>query len=355
MSATPELDTIITALRAVGVQIEHAYEYRGEPGVDRHRVELPDTVNSVSLPFTANEWCAICMSEAPEGADFESLYIGPCCGNTGMVQDIINGAFRSGGVLTADELQTVGSLLRGHDGWEYFSGAFDVLEALQPARWQPFPLRNTYTDGTTLPELLDPWEKLCVIHAALEPVLQLERDAQPRVQPVHPAVEAQHPGTAVMSRLEDGLRQVSWGDMTAPHTESLETADPTTEHGQRQLDDAGTHTLTRRIALMKLLQPARDLEALLEGMIAAEEPVTGFALVTPGTDQVLTSYRGLCVYADQAAAERVLELWARVETLESSRARHGSEVHVPTYIEPSGLAELVAVTVTVADGLVVQR
>jgi hypothetical protein len=356
MPAPEDLSEILAALAAVGVTVGHKYEYRGEQGAGRYCVDLPDTVASVSLPFTAREWCAICMSEAscPE-EHYESIYIGGCCGNTGLVQDIVNSAFRSGGLLSADELQTAGSMLRGHDGWEYFSGEFDVFEALQPERWEPTPLYNGYRDTSTLPARLDPWEKICVIHAALEPLLALERDEQPKERPVHPEVEAERPGTAVMSRLENSLRRTSWGDMLAPSLKQLAEADPATEHGQRQLDEASSHRLSRRLAFMRLLQPTRDLNALLDEMVATEEPIDGFAIVRRGSDEVLTSNRGLCVYGDRAAAERVLELWGRVETVDSSRARHGAEVHVPEFVDPSGIVELLPITVTVADGLVVRR
>jgi len=77
--------------------------------VQYHRTE-EGKVRSVLLPLTPAEWCKCCMREG----DF---YRGPCCGNMGRAQDILNSIFRDGGWAESDELYEWYQLLRSHDGY----------------------------------------------------------------------------------------------------------------------------------------------------------------------------------------------------------------------------------------------
>lgn len=333
----------IEQLRRVGVVVNHEYEYRGSQK-NRHRVDLEDTVSSIILPFIPLEWCAICMCES-------ELYIGPCCGNTGAVQDVINGSFRNSGDLSANELAFIGPLLRSHDGWEIYAGEFDIDKALQPARWRVGDqIVQNYSESQEIPATLDPWEKICVIHAALEDVLALAEDEVP----YEPRKE-ELKGQQVINTLHDTLEAIRWSDVCSPNTSGEHFENQKPEYKQKAFDEKDSHIMQRKIALMRLIEPARELVDTLEDMLQNDPPLQGYALVSSGTDNLLKTHLGLCIYANKEAVDRVIKGWAKHETPESSRGRHGEGIHVPTYIEPSGLADIVPISVSIQNGLEIQR
>ena len=66
--------------------VQHHLAYR-RPKDDP---EAPVWIDKVKLELEPEEWCSMCMFEG-------SHYIGPCCGNTAVQQDIVNDVFRESG------------------------------------------------------------------------------------------------------------------------------------------------------------------------------------------------------------------------------------------------------------------
>lgn len=320
MAATT-IEERIDALRKIGVPVGNDHEYRGKVGSgDRKSHDLPGTVEGVSLNFTAEEWCRMCMRDYPGGDQF-SLYLGGCCGNMGVCQDVMNACFRDGGYLSADDLQTIGPLLRGHDGFEPFGGDFDVDEYLYASTFRK----------------LDPWERVCVIHRALEDALKLPRQDKPRADSdVREGYEDGKPGNLAITKLYNTLARIEWSDL-------FDGGD---------LPGKVSHKMQRRIALARLVEPTQKLVDILEAEMGTE-PFTGYALVKPGTDEVLDNRQGQLLFDEREDAQYLLDLWARWETEESARKKHGEDVHEPVFVKPD--AEIVAVSVSAYGGIEVLR
>ena len=83
--------------------LEH--EYRG-PNGSRKKFDL-DLFTGVTLPFSCDEWCALCMNG---GSD----YLGGCCGSLSAVQDRLNATFRGDGYITTHHLKEIIEILNEH-------------------------------------------------------------------------------------------------------------------------------------------------------------------------------------------------------------------------------------------------
>lgn len=290
----------VRALEPLGVQVAHDYVYEGEVGVNRHRIDLLDTVHSVFLPLTPVDWCHIAMREG-EG------YMGGCCGNMGVLQDTTNGVFRDGGWADAGAMLTIGEMARGHEGFEEtFPEMDDDRFAELVQAWHDMPAEPP--EGA----VFDPWWKVGIVFNAVEPQLKLARVDTPSTT-FHP--DRRSEDRDLLHVVANTAGSMAWNDM-------FTRDDP---------EDLGTHELNRVVAQARLYPMVRRLADLLEGMGVAFD---GFGLVEPGTDNVLSNMRGLCLYRERAHAERIMELWAR---------------------DGDTPADLVSVTVDVKDGLVVHR
>lgn len=94
----------------------------------------------VWLPLTPEDWCALCMREEAgylsnrkdEDGDAvyrASEYMGGCCGSMSYVQDQLNGWFRDGGYVSAQEFVELGKAMRDHNcGGE--SESYESVDAI---------------------------------------------------------------------------------------------------------------------------------------------------------------------------------------------------------------------------------
>jgi hypothetical protein len=283
----------LAPLRELGVLFSHDYKYVGVVGEDRHRVELPDAITSVFLPFNPEEWCRIAMREG-------DLYVGGCCGNTGAIQDEINGAFRNGGWIDSGDLLTVGLSALNHEGFEDFIEDGDESYTAALARWPD----------------LDPWARLGVIYRAVETVLK------PRSWEIPKEV-----GDPVRE-LESCLASLTWARM----------------FGDNDIFRA-QHEANAALTRARALAPTRLLLAELE---QNEDVFEGYALVKPGTDTVLVNRMGACIYADLAEAEKWVEISSRRDEDEDDEPSNRIKEDVFE-------AEIVPVSVSTATGLQIRR
>jgi hypothetical protein len=226
------------------------------------------------------------------------LYVGGCCGNTGAIQDEINGAFRDGGWIDSASLLTVGLSARGHEGFEEFIEDGDESYTAAIGRWPS----------------LDPWGRLGVIYRAVEIVLKPRRWEIPE--------EMGDP----IRELESCLARLDWARL----------------FGNDDLFRA-QHEANAVLTRARALTPTRLLLAELEKNEAGFE---GYALVKPGTDTVLINRMGACIYADYAEAEKWVEISSRrdAEDEPSNRSK-----------EDDFEAEIVPVSVSTATGLQIHR
>jgi hypothetical protein len=307
--------TRLQAIRDLGVVVHHEQEYYGE--VPRQHRDRPDTFASAFLGdvITAKEWV---RATQREGAD----YIGPCCGNTGACQDILAGVYRDGGSIDRGDLWMLGSYLSGHDGYELF--ALDTDEAFEQMidGWRTGVIVDEHG-----PQKFGVWEKFLTVYRAVEPMLF--------PGPIQmPWARKERPGDlyaeADLRLLEEALGHASWKALFHNHDD----------------DEAGL--ASHRLQYVEQLARVRPMVARLHEALS-ERPVEfdGFAMVTPGTEEVLSNGMGLCLYATREQAERIREVTGRAKD-DAEEREHGrpEEVVVP---------EVVPVVVTLEGGLEVRR
>lgn len=284
--------------RWFGITHENVWEGTGE---DRRNYLLLDTVSGIHLPLGAEEWMAMGMREGDE-------YIGGCCGNLSASQDIMTGVFRDGGWIEGADLLTIGDWVGGHDGFEWdfedvsdeeFHTRIQRLQAVIAKGQQPRP-----------------WPVIGLVYRAVEPMLKLTQSHEP-IDRNGPSEERPHTTEEgdLVTVLERELSYMTWADLL------------------RRSDDIISHERQMLLKRAKVLPLAQRLAQKLQEH--AEEEYDGFALVAPGTDRVLSNYRGLCVYGSEEEAQHVLDVWARMDD------------------QPEG--EIVPCKTTLQQGLVIGR
>jgi len=80
-------------LTAFGCEINQEHEYRTDKETGARAEHNVNLFRNILLPFTAQEWCSICMREGED-------YLGGCCGNMSAMQDIIQEVFRNSGFIS---------------------------------------------------------------------------------------------------------------------------------------------------------------------------------------------------------------------------------------------------------------
>jgi hypothetical protein len=255
----------IAALGALNVSAPYAEVWVGEVGIDRHTEEDRTEVRGVAVPWSDSEWCQTCMRDGEQ-------YIEGCCGNTSAMQDRLNGAFRDSGWLDAADLLYVGNLAQTHEGFELFvEGMSDTDFNAHLARWDE----------------LDPWEKLGLCYQATYPLLKPRSYELPRLG--RPETDEEHS----MRALESTLARLDWADLFSDQD----------ERGRQR------HANLLRLKA-QALGPAQTLVRALE---ENAERFDGYAVVDPENERVLVDTYGLCIFDNEAEAQRSIELWQRVD------------------------------------------
>jgi len=251
-------------LENVGVVIHPETVWLGTPGVDRRQEKVPDTLSSIFLPLSAEEWCSIAMREGEN-------YVGGCCGNMGVLQDTINEIFRNSGCADNSELLTVYEMAKGHDG-------FDTFEELNEPQFSELLERWEHLDG---------WEKIGLICNGVEPMLKPKQHEGPSNYSVPPEERD------IIHVLHGSLARLSWQGLFT-----------------REGDEAATHEANRLTALAKILPLTQQL---LEQLENSTERFEGYALASPETGEILYNAYGLCFYHNLEAAQKMGEIWQRMD------------------------------------------
>lgn len=262
-------------LGRLGVEFHQDYDYGKQGTETRHRFNVP-VFRNFHLPFTADEWCDLCMHEG----DF---YIGGCCGTTSAAQDILNHVFREGGWVNGKELTEVADLLANHDenpdSPYLFSALAEPLDAAVQHAWE------RWTE-------IDPWEKLAVIWHIVRGYISPE---VPRAKGAHLS-----PLDAAISTAAEGLRYLSYA--RAFKWDEDEDGKPDSQAKAR-----------RKLTLAKLLPALKVINEQIESLDPG--PFEGFALIDKekGPDAIAENGMGLCLYETQAQVDDILNLWREQE------------------------------------------
>jgi hypothetical protein len=258
-------------LMRVGVDFTLVENWVGD--VPRTPVLDPNRIRSVRLPFTPDDWWQLTTREGDD-------YIGPCCGTTGVMQDILCGAYRDGGWIGSEHFIELGQLAISHgDGFEDWGK----------------PLSESGVKAAVADwENLERWDRLGVVYRAFK--TSLEPKGLHKLRTPEP-VPTEHDH---ISALFAGLGVLRYSDLFAKD------------------EDSGQHRATTMLYVARLVPAMR----MLLPMFQAYEPFIGFAIVADEEpDSVLDNSLGLCVYSTVKDAQEIIDISTKNDPKFKTRIR----------------------------------
>ena len=284
-------------LRPVGVKLAYKQRWCANDPPPREPYVDPSVITHIRLPFTPTDWWELTTRDGKD-------YIGPCCGTSGAMQDILCGAYRDSGWIEGRDLLRLGALGEGHDGYEDWKDPLSLDE-----------LREKTTLDAWVEH--DRWGIIGLIYRALRPKLDVSfidhKLRKPR------PTEKQ-----VFSILRSGLTYLSWRDVF-----------------NRNQDTQDQDHANRLLLLARILPAAK----LFMKSLTTYQPFDGFALVVGQTDEVLDNHQGMCIFKTVADAQRVIELSEKSrKSLTEDNPNHPDAEPLDVAIRP--------VRVSVEEGLV---
>lgn len=265
MAAFPAFPAIDEKLRTfAGVEIQYEEEWVGEVGKNRHPEPRPEIIRQVRLPFTPAEWWELTTRE---GGD----YIGPCCGTTGAMQDILCAVYRDGGWISGSDFLELGMHAESHpDGFENWNKKLSEKQ-----------LNTAIEKWSKVPN----WDRIGIIYRALKDRLRpgIQQELWPRTTDLTEK--------DVLRILHSGLRYLKFQDVFGGDK------DPA-----RQLHANRVVTLARVLPAAKLFFKT----------LAGYQPFTGVAIVSAeNPEHVIDNHQGLCLYKSEEDAQEVIRLSTR--------------------------------------------
>ncbi len=254
-------------------------------------------IDSISLPFTPEEWCSLAMRDGED-------YMGGCCGNLSALQDYVNAAFRDSGHIGGHEFLEIALIAKEHDGFEEFKVGLT---------------QEKYDEALTRWEKMHPWQKMALLYHATKTKLHPQRYEHDLNSNRKDNIEN------CFDTLQVGLSFLRYSDMFA-----------------RGEDDSKQKHAGRLVQLARIMPAAKKTIDLLSANIEVFE---GVAIVEVGTDRVLTNSFGMCLYDSAAKAGEIIELWCRND--KNRETIPNEEPQKPT----RELVEIRPIRVTVEKGL----
>jgi hypothetical protein len=287
-------------LRPVGVKLSYKRRWRRNDPPPRESFIDPNVIESVRLPFNPTDWWHLTTRE---GRD----YIGPCCGTSGAMQDIICEAYRDSGWIKSDALLELGGLGETHDGYEDWKEPLSLDDLRAKANLE------AWTEH-------DRWGIIGIVYRALRPKLEASLTWHKLRGPgrFRPPSEKH-----TIHVLRQGLTLLSWGDIITRE------------------NDGGQSHANRHLLIARVLPAAK----LLVKQLAEFQPFNGFAIVgEDDKDIVIDNRLGACVYNTVEDAQKIIDLSRKVEKdLAEDNPEHADAKPFAALIRP--------VRVTVEDGL----
>lgn len=256
-------------LAKLGVKIAYCQEWVGEPP-NRHPETRNDAIDNVTLPFSPETWWRISSRDG-------DCYIGPCCGTTGAMQDIVCGMYRDSGHVASTELIRLAELARDHEGFE---------------SWHKELSQEEFEARLAVWETLDPWEQLGLIYQGTRAKLR-DSDFRGTVPSQFRKVSDEK---RAMWDLEHGLRIMAHEDMFSQVTNSSESS------------RAQQHA-TNLMLLARIIPACNIVHAYLSKV---DDVFEGFAVCSKDKpDEVMHNGLGMCIYGKQKHVDELLEQWKK--------------------------------------------
>lgn len=260
-------EAAIAHLNTLGIEFTQDFDYGKQGGTERHSFDVP-VLTSISLGFTPEEWCDLCMNDGP-------YYIGGCCGATSAAQDIVNHAFRfDAGVIRADDFHDLADILANHDEKE------SAFMFSQPPKDQA--MADFVAQAKAEWREIDPWQKMAVIYAVVKPHL---RQKQLRGTGKH------------LSPLE-GAITTSYGILRSLSFDRVFSSEERNDQ-QRAMRALG---LAKLIPAFKIVY--EHITEYYEG------PVEGYALISreQGDDVIAENRLGFVIHTDRSKIDEIIKI-----------------------------------------------
>lgn len=247
-------------LDKLGVNYRRTTKWVGEVGVDRRCVDL-DEVKTVQLPLTAEEWCSMCTRDGEN-------YMGPCCGNMGAMQDVLNGVFRETGWTETSDFRRIADACINHDGFKGFTDEGLLSKALEKGL-----------------EGMHPWDKVGVVWQAAQNVLTVQNKELLKPEDIDDL-------TGAMRIASYHLRCLRWAKLWT------------------KTNDGGQSNCLYKVDLAATLAALRTIYDELEKRQV--ESIEGFAL-RDKDGKIGENHFGAAMFEERTKAEEMLEISAKNE------------------------------------------
>jgi hypothetical protein len=255
------------------IPIGRAYEYRGEPGINRELHEL-DLVENVTLPLSHEEWGELCQREG-------SAYMGGCCPMMSHVQDLLNASFRDDGYMKSTTLAEIAQAMLSHgEGDVRISFGYEgsVEDLANDARL-------TWKGGE-----ISPWDKIAFTWLLIrenytpEVVSALRTDMPPLEEAFYV--------------LSNSLQYFSFGRVF--HNDSFGSP-----ANKEQREITNTLMVSRLLPALKLLNDHVDSLKV--------PPVEGYVIVdlNKGPEEVAVNGFGYCFFRELSEIHQLVQMWKR--------------------------------------------
>lgn len=263
-------------------------------------------VERVRLMMKPAAWVRLCMRPAEMVGGKETKdrigadYFGPCCGNTGFVQDILEGVFREGGWIEAAHLIDIHTNLSGHDG---YMEAFNEKKAKKYLKMT----KAQYERATWDVKLAVIWFR---VRDRLAPRLYDIRPRKTNLSDPREAVEACKNGIYALDLelLFSGLCESNPNEGRQFVTEKAKVEAEEFERLRRDQKHANRGVLLARIwpGLKKTYENFKTFD---------KGPFEGFIMMEAGTDEPMLARSGYCIYKTLDDLRKVLTYHAGDEQL----------------------------------------
>ncbi len=254
-------------LDKLGVDYHRTTKWVGEPRTPSRKCVELDEVKSVQLPLTPEEWCCMCMREGDD-------YMGSCCGNMGVMQDILNSVFRDSGWTDASSFRRIADACINHDGFDEFSDEKMLEDALEKG------LKNRR-----------PWEKVGIVWQAVQDVLIVENKELPSQEDLNSL---------------DGAIRIASKHIALVRWKNFWNKDP---------NDGGQSNCLYKMDLATLLSALRTIYDKLEEQKL--DTIEGFGIRNKDSNVGMNYFRAF-VFEDEAKAKEVLKVLEKNENFDKN-------------------------------------
>lgn len=271
-----EFEKRIEYLSKLGVE-DAGYKNEWRPKKPPRKLYNLKIFNTIKLPFSAEEWCSLCMSDGGN-------YMGGCCGSMSHLQDIMNNIFRfDSGYISCEKLENIAQIMIEH-GEEKAATAWKNGKGIVFGEL-PMPLAKL------MPKIkvgsISPWDRIALIWHIVKG----------HYSPKTPDVFGDHVSDLdrSISILSKGLWNLQIGSLFADREKDKQHKSQT--------------KASRALLLSRLIPAIKTINEKVNELELGD--IKGYALIAKerGEDQIAHNNFGLCVFKTKKKVNELIQTW----------------------------------------------